>query len=144
MLLVFIYNSPGLIEDFNLELLPVEPESLTTVSCAFYIYSYNYLSFKIISQPYKNISFFIFITKHVKILLHSITALLRKLLNTVVKRLYKLRHLYKLTATKDSYKLNKKFITKYGSWYFAKLLMIATNFVNFYYKSRHFLKLYSG
>ena len=66
MLLVFIYNSLGLIGDYNLKLLPLESDYLTIVSCAFYIYSYNYLSVKSISQPYKSISFFIFITNNIK------------------------------------------------------------------------------
>ena len=41
ILLVFIYNSPSLIEDPNPEHLLLKSDSLTTTSCALHTYCYN-------------------------------------------------------------------------------------------------------
>ena len=70
MLLVFISNSPGLIEGPYPELLSLKLNSLShTVSCAVHIYRNNYSSFNSISQSNKNIAFLAFITNYVKMLL---------------------------------------------------------------------------
>ena len=50
-----IYNFPGLIEDFKPEPLPLEWDPLTTASCDFHIYCYNYSSSKIITNCITNL-----------------------------------------------------------------------------------------
>ena len=77
MLLVFRYNSTGLIENSNLEPLPLESDYLIIAPWAFHICCYNYSSFSSISQPNKIILFPDFTTNYVKILLKITAALLQ-------------------------------------------------------------------
>ena len=104
MILVFTYNFPGLIEDSNPELLLSESESLTTASCVFHIYNYNYSSSNSVSQPNKNIAFLDFITNYVKVSL-QITSVLLQVTTKFIK--HKLRQLKLPQIIDDYYKLRQ-------------------------------------
>lgn len=111
VLLVLIYNLPGLIQDSKPDPLPLKSGSITTVSCTFHIYSHNYSSSNIIFQTTEH--------KIIKPWKHCMI-----LLQIESKCYYKLRP--------KILQFHQKFITIYGTTNLPKLLMVITNFQNYY------------
>ena len=98
-----IYNFPGLIEDFKPEPLPLEWDPLTTASCDFHIYCYNYSSSKIITNCITN------------------------LLQIMAAQTSSNHWWLLLFISQNYYKLHYKFTTNYGSSNFLQSLVVITN-----------------
>ena len=98
-----IYNFPGLIEDFKPEPLPLEWDPLTTASCNFHIYCYNYSSSKIITNCITN------------------------LLQIMAAQTSSNHWWLLLFISQNYYKLHYKFTTNYGSSNFLQSLVVITN-----------------